>query len=182
MKQYIKHTIGLVLLLFLGNQSFGQGRSFSTENAVFIEEFKAFIDFTGQPSVVAKAKVFKRLWENDSFNNVQKTQINRLCNNMRIKDMPVEPYFSLVMDGLINFRYSGLDVEILQQWRDISSNLLKKGRNEDYLLFLKTTNLLFKENGLYALGNRLWRASNNEFEIIYDKNTFAIKFNSLDCK
>jgi len=180
MKHYLKHTIGLVLLLFVGHCSCGQGKSFSPDNAVFIEEFKAFIDFTGQPNVVAKAKVFKRIWENDSFSDVQKTQINRLCNNMRIKDMPVEPYFSLVMESLINFRYSGLGVEVLQQWRDISSNLLKKGKNKDYLLFLNTTNLLFRENGLYTFGNRLWRASNNQFEIIYDKNTFAIKFDALD--
>lgn len=184
MTQSTKHTLYSVFLticlMTLGLSSFGQGKSFSPDNDVFIEEFKAFIDFTGQPHVVSKAKVFKRLWENDSFTEDQKTQINRLCNNMRIKDMPVEPYFDLVMDGLINFRYSGLGVEVLEQWRNISSNLLKANNNDEYLLFLNTTNLLFKENGLFAVGNRLWRASNNKFKIIYDKNTFAIKWESLD--
>jgi hypothetical protein len=169
----------LIIALFSFHYSNSQVRSFSPDNEVFITEFLEFIEFTGQPAVVTRAKEFKKMWENDSFTDIQKTHINRLCNNMRIKEMPVEPYFKLVIETVLNYKASGLSDDILKQWRDISNNLLKKGRDEDYLLFLETSNLLFEQNGLNHTSNRFWRSSNNKFKIIYDK-TFAIQFDELD--
>src|SRR5210317_1810933 len=119
----LRSLLSIVVISLSAYTARDQVKSFSPDNEVFIGEFVGFIEFTGLPNVITRAKAFQKMWENDSFTDIQKTHINRLCNNMRIKQLPVEPYFQLVIETVLNYKASGLGPEVLQQWRNISKNL-----------------------------------------------------------
>ncbi|MBC7425411.1 MAG: hypothetical protein H7321_02655 [Bacteroidia bacterium] len=173
----LKRTCFLILL-FISAAVLKAQNSFSREPAVFITEFTSFIENSKDKESIDALKNFKTIWNNGKLTEDQKLQVLKLCNNMLIKKLAVDPYFRLVLTGLDNYFANGLNPALLKQWQEISAKLLVKNEKE-YLAFLQTANSLFSDNIIFQSANRKWYSSNNNFEFIYD-NKIAIRFKVLN--
>lgn len=177
----MRRVLPLILLLILGCQPKvypQQFKSFSKEPAVFIKEFQQYIQGASQKSLNETFLKFKKLWDELKYTESQQKNIIKLCNNMLEQQLPIQPYFELLIGNLISYNENGLIEDILVQWQDIANKLLDKAPKE-YLAFLETCNLLFGKNTLLEDESKKWYSNNNKFEISFDKNEVAINFENL---
>jgi hypothetical protein len=153
--------------------------SFSTEPAVFIEEFTKFISESKKSEVVKMGENFSKNWKAGKITPEQQKFIIKISNNMMYKLLPREPYFELMLSNLDLYYQKKLNPILLKQWQDISKALLEKNP-KDYLFFLETANSLFKDNTFYRSEARRWFASNSNFEFGFENNRFSIIYKHLD--
>ena len=172
-----KHLIFLFLLI--GSISLKAQTSFSSEPAVFIEEFKTFMSASKKSDILKATDNFIKVWKSGKVTEEQKLFIVQISNNMMYKQLPREPYFELLVSNLDLYYQKALNEKLLKQWQSISKTLLDKNPKE-YLAFLETANGLFKDNTFNRSEARRWYASNNNFEFNYIKNRVVISFNALD--
>jgi hypothetical protein len=172
-----KHLIFLFLLI--GSISLKAQTSFSSEPAVFIEEFKTFMSASKKSDILKATDNFIKVWKSGKVTEEQKLFIVQISNNMMYKQLPREPYFELLVSNLDLYYQKALNEKLLKQWQSISKTLLDKNPKE-YLAFLETANGLFKDNTFNRSDARRWYASNNNFEFNYIKNRVVISFNALD--
>ena len=123
----------------------GQIKSFSPDPAIFIKEFEQFIRSAEDKALNEELEVFLTNWRGARFDAVQQKNISKLSNSMLLGGLNIKPYFSLVLSSLNAYARRKLPAKNLQQWQQISDNLL--GRNpSEYLSFLQLANNLFREN------------------------------------
>lgn len=166
----------LFTLIFIN--FYGQS-SFSTEPDVFIAEFSKFMSASKKKDFDKVMETFNTNWKTAKYSEEQKMFIIRIANNMMYKQLARDPYFELMVNNFELVLKNKLNPNILKQWQNISTKLLDKNPKE-YLSFLETTNLLFKDNTLVFSEARRWYASNSNYEINYINNRIAIEFKALD--
>jgi hypothetical protein len=87
------HCAILSLIAMLALPLSAQTQSFSTEPAVFIEEFEKFIQSGGDKKLNEDMKVLKENWNLGKFSPLQQKSIMRISNDMLMEKMTVQPYF-----------------------------------------------------------------------------------------
>ncbi len=172
-------SLVLFLSLFLISFSSYAQNSFSTEPAVFIDEFAKFMSASKKPEVSKMIETFSKNWKSNKILPEQQKFIIKMCNSMIYKQLAREPYFELLLENLDLYYQKKFGPNILKQWQEITVTLMEKN-SKDYLSFLETVNLLFKDNTFYRSDARRWYASNSNFEFAYIKNRVVIKFKNLD--
>lgn len=175
--QLIKHFILLLLLSTIGLAK-AQITSFSTDPAVFINEFESFINSTNDKKLADEVKLFKESWNLGKFSPTQQKSIIGICNGMLIEKMTVQPYFGLMVTSLAAMLEKNLPDKVLQQWQKVTESLLG-GDNGEYLEFLKITSRLFAENIVYEDQKKKWVADNSDYDILFERGKIVIKFKAL---
>ena len=153
--------------------------SFSTEPAVFIDEFTKFITAGKNAELNKIAETFSKNWKSGKITAEQQKFIIKISNNMMYKQLPREPYFELMLSNIDLHYQKKLNPALLKQWQDISKTLLDKNLKE-YLFFLETANTLFKDNTFYRTEGKRWYASNSNFEFGFENNRVSVIFKHLD--
>lgn len=153
--------------------------SFSTEPAVFIEEFTKYMSASKKNEIVKMSETFSKNWKSGKILPEQQKFIIKISNNMIYKQLARDPYFELLLTNLDLYYQKKFSPTLLKQWQEITGTLLEKNPKE-YLLFLETANSLFKDNTFTKNEARRWYASNSNFEFAYVKNRIIIKFKNLD--
>ncbi|MBU6325790.1 MAG: hypothetical protein KJS92_09905, partial [Bacteroidetes bacterium] len=156
----------------------GQIKSFSPDPTVFIKEFEQFILSGEDKPLNEELEVFLTYWRGARFDAVQQKNIAKLCNSMLLRGLNIKPYFSLVLSSLNAYARRKLPAKNLQQWQQISDNLL--GRNPaEYLSFLQLANNLFRENTIFRDPAKRWYAKSMDFDILYT-NQIEVRFKKTD--
>ncbi|MCC7297942.1 MAG: hypothetical protein IT244_06365, partial [Bacteroidia bacterium] len=174
---FLKKYLFAVLMVF-SSSAMAQITSFSTDPAVFINEFEAFINTTGDKKLAADMKVFKENWNLGKFSPAQQKSILKISNDMLIEKMTVQPYFSLMLTSLTTMIEKDMPESILLQWQKVTESLIGNN-NQEYLEFLKITSRLFAENIVFEDEKKKWVADNNNYEIAYERGKIVIKFKAL---
>jgi hypothetical protein len=174
MKKILICAIGMIF----ASNSWSQ-TSFSSEPAVFIEEFSKFMSESKNPEVAVMAETFKTNWKSGKIQEDQQRFIIKMSNNMMYKRLPREPYFELMLSNLDLYYQKKFSPKLLSQWQAITKELLEKSP-KDYLAFLETAHSLFKDNTFARSEARRWYASNSDFEFAYRDKQIVITFKNLD--
>lgn len=173
------HCAILSLIAMLALPLSAQTQSFSTEPAVFIEEFEKFIQSGGDKKLNEDMKVLKENWNLGKFSPLQQKSIMRISNDMLMEKMTVQPYFGLMITSLANIIEKNLPEKLLQQWQKVTESLIGQS-NDEYLEFLKMTSRLFAENIIYEDNSKKWYASNGDYDIAFERGKIVVKFKALD--
>lgn len=152
--------------------------SFSTDPAVFINEYEAFIATAGEKALNEDMKLFKENWNLGKFSPVQQQSIIKISNNMLLEKMNVQPYFGLMITSLASMIEKKLPEKVLLQWQQVTNALLGES-NVEYLNFLQMTSRLFEDNVLLEDNNKKWITDNSDYDILYEKGKILIKFKAL---
>lgn len=178
----IKKFTLIVLFAFFGLAK-AQITSFSTDPAVFINEFESFINATNDKKLQDQMKIFKESWMLGKFSPTQQKSIIGISNGMLLEKMTVQPYFGLMVSSLAEMLEKNLPDKVLQQWQKVTESLLG-GDNAEYLEFLKITSRLFEENVIFEDQKKKWVADNSDYDILFERGKIVIKFKSLSltCK
>lgn len=174
---FIKKIVCAVLLIWTLNAK-AQITSFSTDPAVFINEFESFIATAGDRKLNDDVKLFKENWNLGKFSPNQQKSIIKISNDMLLERMNVQPYFGLMITSLASMIEKKLPEKVLTQWQQITGALLGES-NSEYLDFLLMTSRLFQDNVLFEDLNKKWVADNNDFDILYEKGKIIVKFKAL---
>ncbi len=174
MKKILTCVLLLHSILLLKAQT-----SFSSEPAVFIDEFVKYMAASKKPEIVKMSETFSKNWKTGKILPEQQKFIIKISNNMIYKQLPRDPYFELLLSNLDLYYQKKFSPNLLKQWQEISATLIEKNP-KDYLFFLETANSLLKDNTFYRSEARRWYASNSNFEFAYIKNRVVIIFKNLD--
>lgn len=170
----------LLSLSFLFIVSAGLAQtSFSSDPAVFVDEFVKYMSESKKSDIIKMAETFSKNWKTGKILPEQKKFIIKICNSMIYKQISRDPYFELLLTNLDLYYQKKFSPNLLKQWQEITGALLEKNP-KDYLFFLETANSLFKDNTFTRSDARRWYASNSNFEFAYVKNRVVIKFKNLD--
>jgi hypothetical protein len=167
------------LLLFIAGKLDAQTpQSFSPEPGVFIKEFESFIRGAAISTLEPELNQFLTDWNTGRYDAVQQKSIQKLCNNMLMRKLAIQPYFELVITSMNAYTRRKLPAKNLQQWQQITEQLL--GKNPaDYLAFLKVANNLFRDNTLYQDLTKKWYCRATAFDISYRKD-IEVRINKTD--
>lgn len=165
----------IALLLFGGRIASAQVRSFSPDPAVFIKEFETHINTAGNKSLNSRFAVFKESWTMGRFSPNQQKSIMRICSDMVAEGMPVQPHFDYMLQSVTAYLEMKLPEKVLQQWQQMTQNLLSQ-KSGDYLDFLKMTSNLFSSRTLLADNNKKWVVDSSDFDILLEKGEIVVKF------
>ncbi len=168
-------SLSLLFIVTTGNAQ----NSFSTEPAVFVDEFVKYMSQSKKTEIVKMAENFSKNWKAGKILPEQQKFIIKICNTMIYKQLARDPYFELLLSNLDLYYQKKFSPNLLKQWQEITTALLEKNP-KDYIFFLETANSLFKDNTFTRNEARRWYASNSNFEFAFVKNRVVIKFKSLD--
>jgi len=168
--------IGLLLCPLFAK---AQIKSFSTDPLLFIDEFEKFIQTAEEKKLNEDVKLFAENWKLGKFSPLQQKSIIKICNDMLLEQMNVQPYFGLMINSLATLLEKKLPDKILQQWQKVTESLIGQG-NAEYLDFLKITARLFAENIVFEDDNKKWFADNSDYDILYERGKIIIKFKTLN--
>lgn len=153
--------------------------SFSTDPAVFIDEYVKYMSQSKKQEVVKMAETFSKNWKSGKVLPEQKKFIIKMSNSMIYKQLSRDPYFELLLNNLDLYYQKKFSPNLLKQWQEITAQLLEKS-SKDFLSFMETANSLLKDNTFTKSEARRWYASNSNFEFAYIKNRVVVTFKSLD--
>lgn len=168
----------LVVFAVFQMQVKAQVKGFSSDPAIFITEFSSFIASANDKKLTERVNLFKENWELGKFNPAQQKSIIRICNDMVMEKMPVQPHFDLMLQSLTTIFDKKLPDKILQQWQKVTEALVG-GSSSEYLDFLQMTSKLFSDNIIFQDNTKKWYADNSNYDIIFEKGQIAIKFAAL---
>lgn len=168
----------ITFLLLWTVQLNAQIKSFSTDPAIFIAEFEAYIATAGEKKLNEDMKLFKDNWNLGKFSPIQQKSIIKISNDMLLEKMNVQPYFGLMITSLATMIEKKLPEKVLVQWQKVTESLLGES-NTEYLNFLQMTSRLFDENVLFEDNNKKWIADNSDYDIVYEKGKIQVKFKVL---
>ena len=173
-----KYILSFLVFSIVFTSGFAQV-SFSNEPTIFIDEFMVFMKKSKKDAVLKSVETFSQNWKTNKFTPEQKKFMISISNNLAFKNLPRDPYFEMMLSNLELYFEKKLNTRILAQWQDITKALLEKSP-KDYLSFLESMNLLFKDNTLVQLNGQRWYATNNNFEITFEKNKVGIVFKNIE--
>ncbi|MBL7836963.1 MAG: hypothetical protein JNM67_05575 [Bacteroidetes bacterium] len=85
--------------IFIVSAGYAQN-SFSTEPAVFIDEFVKYMSQSKKPEMAKMAETFSKNWKSGKILPEQQKFIIKICNTMIYKAFARDPYFELLLSNL----------------------------------------------------------------------------------
>jgi hypothetical protein len=110
--------------------------------------------------------------------------ISSICNIMDAKKLRPNPHFHNYLKAIIFFKSGKNENSDFEQWHAVLEQLLQKMKvntNKDFIEYIDFSMAFFESHYLKNTGAKNWKASSEDFELIYDdepkivfKNTWLI--------
>ncbi|MFN4083007.1 MAG: hypothetical protein ACK4K9_05190 [Bacteroidia bacterium] len=170
----------LYLLLFLSNIALAQRpNSFSFDPNVFIEEFEIYMK-SGNSNIKQMAEEFSGYYNAGKFNQAQKLQIIKLCNQMLNSNCQLTPDFEGYLKT-INALVTNNFMPKFDGWHKTLSAALSTSK-ENFQKFLNVSKNVFAENILLKVGGFTWITDAKDVDLIVEKEPlFLFKKLNLYC-
>ncbi len=173
----MKRILSILLFLFCDNAK-GQIVYFGQDTAKFIKDFKTYMDEEGNSDVSDEARVFKRLWQDNQFNEPQMMAIIRNANLMIVMTNLKREDQWLAYTRILNFSRKKMTAERFEQWHKMFEKVMVTDV-ENLKPFLDFSINLLIEKKLFNSDGRKWQVSLDEYELGYTQVP-VIKFKTMD--
>jgi hypothetical protein len=178
----MKQFYALVIFLSLFGKVSAQ-KYFSQDTAIFIKEFKNYMDASGNEDVKSAASKFKSYWQDQRFPEPLMKRIIRNCNTMIVDPAyhAENEFYSYI--EILNLtqkkRKLALPMAKFDLWHNIFESILRSDPR-NFAVFLDFSHTLLIDKVLIRSEARRWEFLNTEdYELVYDKQ-LIVKFKSLE--
>jgi len=172
---------GLLGLLLLTKTTQGQGiKSFTSDSVKYLAEVtKMFFD-ADKKKYKPFVDEFTAVWYSGKFSEKQRSNVYNMSNAMLKRRMRVGE-FSPYLSSLVSFINSGIAESSFDSWQLSLEQLIEEKKKSRFTDYLKLSENLFRDNTLYSSASTTWRASNRNYQFVYDGEP-KIVFEELNLK
>jgi hypothetical protein len=169
MKRSVKCAIAVVLFLFGACGSHAQSVSFSSDQALFLQEMTDFMvgadKKEGKPFM---EEVFAPAWNGPYFTAAQRVRIAEVANLMAKKRFDAFPHYRDLLGILVAFSGGGRGAGEFDAWMQGMAGLAEKERKQNVVAFLSTCANLFDNNTMFSSASTQWRSNSSKFTFAFD--------------
>lgn len=176
MKTRIILTLSCIVII---SNVFGQ--MFSSDSVKFYKEVSSYLNSISKVKSKDFLKEFEESWYGGNFTQSQRNEVYATSNFIIEKKLKPFPDFSNYLDAIMNYKLSGKSDKEFEKWHETLNKVLE-GRNKKKMQsYIKTSKELFANNTIYSSSSTVWRASNNKYHFVYDKDPYIV-FDEIDLK
>ena len=158
-----------VVLSLIGSFTFAQVRSFSSDQALFLEEMTKFLEEANKKEARPFVEqTFAPAWNGPTFTPQQRVKVVEVANYMLKKRFEAFPAFHDYLLALAAFASSGRSAAEFDAWMNSLSQLVEKGRKQGFADYIETCANLFGDNTLYKSPSTQWKSSSTRFAFAFD--------------
>jgi hypothetical protein len=178
----MRAVVMLVPILASLAGAFAQTRSFTDDQAAYLQEMSAFL--TDADKKEAKPFIESELtpaWNGGYFSAQQRSRIVALSNVMLKKRFVAFPDFKEFLSVLAAFSRQGRSAAEFDAWMKGLEKAGKATRKQDLADLLEMSAGLFADGTIYSSPSTVWKSSSNKFTWAYD-SVPKVVFGTMDLR
>lgn len=179
-------TTLLFLIIFSSISLKAQVKTFTSEDAIFIQELNALVETLGRDDR-AKAQqyldTFTVVWNSDIMEENQKQWVYRTMNQFHSLRLKPWPDYALYLQGVIGVLHSQHAEINYDIWHQSFQSLLNTQNQRRLISYWEKSLNLFNNNIIYASSTVEWQLKDTNYILHFDDNVLKVEFsnNQLMC-
>ncbi len=167
-----------VITVFIGQLTFGQGSSFSTDSIKFFEESKDWLASVDKGDAKKFMDEFELQWYGGKFSDEQRMRVYQTANVIRQKKLKPYPDYRAYLTSLSNFFKKEQPQGAFEDWHN-SIDQMAAGNKKRFTDYLKVCSNLFAENIIYKSSSTVWQADKPNFTFKFENRSPLVEFENI---
>ena len=165
----MKKLVLTLVVIFgaLGSQA-QQIKEFTHEDAKFMEELRAFFEYTNEEKAEAIMEDFLPVWQSGAFSQSEKQRIYKMCDLMLEKRKKAFPDYENYVYTLISFARSMKTGKTFEAFHVSLDGVLNDLSRKQFSAYMQVCKDLFTDKTLFTNNAVVWKTTTDLYELSFD--------------